>query len=84
MAVSTSSATAAALPKKEHGKSGGHSHSYPMISRREIEALIADGRSIFILDQHAVKADAWLKYHPGGEKAIMHMVGRDATDEVNV
>jgi sphingolipid 8-(E)-desaturase len=27
--------------------------------------------------------DAWLKYHPGGDKAIMHMVGKDATDEVN-
>jgi delta8-fatty-acid desaturase len=29
-----------------------------------------------------LKVDAWLKYHPGGDKAIMHMVGRDATDEV--
>lgn len=56
--------------------------SYPVLSRREIEALIADGRAVFILDQHVVKADAWRKYHPGGDKAIMHMVGRDATDEV--
>ncbi|KAL1865249.1 hypothetical protein VTK73DRAFT_5432 [Phialemonium thermophilum] len=55
---------------------------YPLLSRAEIEALIADGRYIFILDQFVVKADAWLKYHPGGEKAIAHMVGRDATDEV--
>jgi sphingolipid 8-(E)-desaturase len=28
--------------------------------------------------------DAWLKYHPGGPKAIFHMLGRDATDEVTV
>ena len=56
--------------------------SYPVLSRREIEALIADGRAVFVLDQHVVKADAWRKYHPGGDKAIMHMVGRDATDEV--
>ena len=55
---------------------------YPVLSRREIEALIADGRAVFILDQHVIKADAWRKYHPGGDKAIMHMVGRDATDEV--
>jgi delta8-fatty-acid desaturase len=55
-----------------------------VISRREIEAQIAEGRTIFILEQHVIKADAWLKYHPGGDKAIMHMVGRDATDEVTM
>ena len=54
-----------------------------LLSRREIEGLIAEGRTIIILDGRVVKADAWLKYHPGGDKAIMHMVGRDATDEVN-
>ncbi|GAM85734.1 hypothetical protein ANO11243_037420 [Dothideomycetidae sp. 11243] len=51
-------------------------------SRDEVEALIADGRSIFVLDGNLIKADAWLRYHPGGDKAIMHMIGRDATDEV--
>lgn len=61
--------------------SGGR--SYPVLPRREIEALIAEGRTLIVVDQHVIKADAWLKYHPGGDKAIMHMVGRDATDEVN-
>ncbi|OTA95964.1 hypothetical protein M434DRAFT_393260 [Hypoxylon sp. CO27-5] len=56
--------------------------TYPVLSRRRIEGLIADGRCIFILDQYVFKADPWLKYHPGGDKAILHMVGRDATDEV--
>ncbi|KAI1411503.1 fatty acid desaturase [Hypoxylon sp. FL1857] len=56
--------------------------TYPVLSRRQIEGLIADGRSVFILDQYVFKADPWLKYHPGGDKAILHMVGRDATDEV--
>ncbi|KAI0431249.1 fatty acid desaturase-domain-containing protein [Xylaria sp. FL1042] len=56
--------------------------TYPSISRREIEGLIADGRMVFILDQHVIKADAWAPYHPGGDKAIRHMIGRDATDEV--
>jgi delta8-fatty-acid desaturase len=51
-------------------------------SRREIEALIAAGRSIVIVDNKVLKVDAWMPYHPGGEKAIQHMVGRDATDEV--
>ncbi|KAE9366333.1 fatty acid/sphingolipid desaturase [Stipitochalara longipes BDJ] len=53
-----------------------------VLSAREIEGLIADGRYIFILDKKVIKADAWLNYHPGGLKAIQHMVGRDATDEV--
>lgn len=53
-----------------------------IFSRREIEALIANGRSIVIVDNKVLKVDAWLPYHPGGDKAIRHMIGRDATDEV--
>jgi cytochrome b involved in lipid metabolism len=30
-----------------------------------------------------LKVDAWIKFHPGGDKSIKHMVGRDATDEIN-
>ncbi|KAF7873970.1 hypothetical protein EAF04_002642 [Stromatinia cepivora] len=51
-------------------------------TRREIEGLIADGRKIIILDGQVVKADAWLPYHPGGDKSILHMIGRDGTDEI--
>ena len=54
-----------------------------ILTRKQIEAMIADGRNIIIIDGKVIKADAWLRYHPGGDKAIMHMVGRDATDEVN-
>jgi delta8-fatty-acid desaturase len=46
--------------------------------------MIADGRKLIILDQYVVKADPWLTYHPGGDKAILHMVGKDATDEITV
>jgi delta8-fatty-acid desaturase len=53
-----------------------------LLSRRYIEGLIADGRSIIIVNQAVLKVDPWLKYHPGGDKAIQHMIGRDATDEV--
>ncbi|KAL4911830.1 fatty acid desaturase-domain-containing protein [Aspergillus aurantiobrunneus] len=56
----------------------------PLLSRREIEASIAEGGKIFILDQFVIKANAWMPYHPGGDKTILHMVGRDATDEVTV
>jgi cytochrome b involved in lipid metabolism len=55
--------------------------TYPLMSRREVEGLIAEGRTIVIVDRHVLRVDAWLKYHPGGDKAIMHVVGRDATDE---
>ena len=54
-----------------------------LLSRRQVEGLIADGRSVIIVDQRVLKVDPWMKYHPGGDKAIMHMIGRDATDEVN-
>jgi len=73
MATAASASKGAAAPAR----------SYPVLARREIEALIAEGRAVFIVDQHVIKADAWRKYHPGGDKAIMHMIGRDATDEVN-
>ncbi|KZF21855.1 putative fatty acid desaturase [Xylona heveae TC161] len=54
-----------------------------VLSRRQIESLIAEGRTIIIVDQKVLKCDAWLPYHPGGDIAIRHMIGRDATDEVN-
>ena len=54
-----------------------------ILSRREVEGLIANGRKIIIVDGKILKVDAFIKYHPGGDKAIMHMIGRDATDEVH-
>lgn len=53
-----------------------------VLSRDEIEGLIAEGRKIVIVDGTVLKVDAWIPYHPGGDKAILHMVGRDATNEV--
>ena len=53
-----------------------------VISREDVEDLIAEGRKVVIVDGRVLKADAWLPYHPGGDKAILHMVGRDATNEV--
>lgn len=54
-----------------------------VLTRRQVEGMIADGQSIIIFDGKVLRVEAWLKYHPGGDKAIMHMVGRDATDEIN-
>lgn len=54
-----------------------------ILSRRYIEGQIADGKHIIIFDDRVLKVDAWIKFHPGGDKSIKHMVGRDATDEIN-
>ena len=53
------------------------------LNRRQIESLISAGHSIVIVDDKVLKVDSWLPFHPGGDKAIQHMVGRDATDEVH-
>jgi sphingolipid 8-(E)-desaturase len=53
-----------------------------VLTRSQVESLIAEGRTIIIVKGKILQVDAWLKYHPGGDKTILHMVGRDATDEV--
>lgn len=41
--------------------------------------MIAEGRSILILNLYVLKLDAWLPFHPGGDRVILHMIGRDPT-----
>ncbi|KAJ4323122.1 hypothetical protein N0V94_002008 [Neodidymelliopsis sp. IMI 364377] len=53
-----------------------------IFSRREIEGQIANGRAIVIVDNKVLNVGSWMPYHPGGDKAMRHMIGRDATDEV--
>ncbi|KAE8356579.1 fatty acid/sphingolipid desaturase [Aspergillus coremiiformis] len=54
-----------------------------ILSRRWIEGQIAEGKHMIIFDNRVLKVDAWIKFHPGGDKSIQHMVGKDATDEIN-
>lgn len=58
--------------------------SQKFVSAREIEALIAQGQPIVIHEGYALQLDEWINRHPGGKLAILHMVGRDATDEINM
>lgn len=53
-----------------------------IISPLEVEGLIADGHTIVICEDLVLKLDSFMKRHPGGDLAIKHMVGRDATDEI--
>ncbi|KZV85645.1 fatty acid/sphingolipid desaturase [Exidia glandulosa HHB12029] len=55
-----------------------------LLSPCEVYRLIAEGQLIVVHDGNALKLDGWIDKHPGGRLAILHMVGRDATDEINV
>lgn len=52
------------------------------ISPRAVEGMIAEGQTIVIFEDLILKLDSWQHKHPGGKLVIMHMVGRDATDEI--
>ncbi len=44
--------------------------------------MIAAGHTIVIFEDYVLRLDSWLDRHPGGRLAILHMVGKDATDEI--
>jgi delta8-fatty-acid desaturase len=52
-------------------------------SAAEVALLIDQGQPIVIHEGYALQLNAWMNKHPGGQLAILHMVGRDATDEIN-
>ncbi|KAJ4321142.1 hypothetical protein N0V84_005494 [Fusarium piperis] len=53
-----------------------------ILTARAVEGMIADGHTIVIYEDMVLKLDGWMDKHPGGRLAILHMVGRDATDEI--
>jgi delta8-fatty-acid desaturase len=54
-----------------------------LVTRESIAARILDGEHLFILNGELIRvSQQWLSAHPGGALAILHFVGRDATDEV--
>lgn len=59
-------------------------NSQPHVEVAEISRLIAQNRNIVIHEGHALDLTTWIDKHPGGRLAILHMVGRDATDEINM
>src|SRR6266542_5743781 len=54
------------------------------ISQEDFEKRVQNGQILIIYNDKVYKLNKWVKYHPGGELAIRHMVGKDATDEINV
>lgn len=55
-----------------------------IIAPAEIERQIAQGEPIVIHEGYVLHLGEWIDRHPGGRLAILHMVGRDATDEINM
>ncbi|KAK3899536.1 fatty acid desaturase-domain-containing protein [Staphylotrichum tortipilum] len=53
-----------------------------VITAAAVDDLIADGHIVLIFEDCVLKLDSWLAKHPGGRLAILHMVGKDATDEI--
>ena len=54
----------------------------PIVDRSTIASRICTGELLFIFHTLVINASSWAKHHPGGVLAILHFVGRDATDEV--
>lgn len=53
-----------------------------LFSEEEVQKMIDEGRKIVIKDGLVLCLDKWSQRHPGGELVILHMMGRDATDEI--
>jgi predicted heme/steroid binding protein len=53
-----------------------------VLEPQAIDGMIAEGHIIVIYEDMVLRLDTWLHKHPGGRLAILHMVGRDATDEM--
>lgn len=52
-------------------------------SRAQVAARILDGESLLIYANLLIRVPpSWLNAHPGGDLAILHFLGRDATDEI--
>jgi len=57
---------------------------HEIISPAEIKRRVADGEPVVIYEGYVLHLGEWINMHPGGKLAILHMVGRDATDEINI
>ncbi|CCG82557.1 putative Fatty acid desaturase [Taphrina deformans PYCC 5710] len=74
------------LKSRRHVSVNTHCSSIEMskiLTKSTIEQRIANGDVLVIYKDSVLRLNSWLRNHPGGDKAILHMVGRDATDEIN-
>ncbi|KAF2121189.1 fatty acid desaturase-domain-containing protein [Lophiotrema nucula] len=55
-----------------------------LVPAEVVGQLIAQGQPVVIHEGYVLHLGEWIDRHPGGRLAILHMVGRDATDEINI
>ncbi|OLY85215.1 Delta(8)-fatty-acid desaturase [Smittium mucronatum] len=55
----------------------------PTYTKNEIRERIMAGEYLIVIDGYVLKINALLKSHPGGELALYHAVGKDASDEMH-
>mgnify|MGYP002758942187 FL=1 len=53
-------------------------------TRAEVAKRIAQGEVLVLRRGLIYRLNSWVHKHPGGELAILHFVGRDARDEIEV
>jgi len=58
--------------------------AHPLLSPEDIKRRVDDGEPVVIYNGHVLHLGDWITQHPGGKLAILHMVGRDATDEIDM
>lgn len=86
-AVSATTTKPSSRERGWDGLSSTSSSSQPLrkeITRTQLAKRIAKGETLVLRGRTVYKLDNWLKSHPGGELAILHFVGRDASDEMEV
>ena len=55
----------------------------PILSRNQVAERICQGAVLIIYHSQLINATKWAPSHPGGALALLHFVGRDATDEID-
>ncbi|KAJ2744898.1 hypothetical protein GGI20_002590 [Coemansia sp. BCRC 34301] len=62
-------------------KTGKRFSKLPLCTASELRRRVEQGEYLVIIDGLVCKLNGFIDKHPGGPLSIMHMVGRDATDE---
>lgn len=55
----------------------------PVFTRDRVAEKICNGAVLVIYKAQLINATKWAPSHPGGALALLHFVGRDATDEID-
>jgi delta8-fatty-acid desaturase len=53
------------------------------LTRQQVAERICEGQVLIIYRSQVLNATKWASHHPGGALALLHFVGRDATDEID-